>query len=241
MTWFCLACLTRHEAHASWCLACGEAGYIVRRFGRVPAAVDGVAEETDARSLAASVWGSVSCAAFPDLKLGPGALVVVHGGPGSGKSTWVTRALDTLAGPVLLVSLEEPPGPTLGARLARCAVKRADFGVVGRASVDQIATIAARRRAVGLVIDSVQIGMFSPRDLRHLLAVLPDLQVLFAVSQQNKQGTVAGRLDLTHEADVVVRLDGGEWSVEKSRYQPVDEASPARPTSSPVAVSAEVH
>ena len=219
MSYLCLCCHTRYEAHASWCFVCGEAGYIQRQFGRRSALVDNIAEETDARALAASQWGTVECGAFPSLRLGVGALVVIHGPPGAGKSHCTTRLLDTVPGPVLLVSAEEAPGPTLGERLSRCAVKRADFGIVGRASVDQIVAIAVRRKAVAIAVDSVQVSQFTPRDLRHLLAVLPDLKVLFAVSQQNKAGVVAGRNDLIHEADVVLRVEGGAWSLEKSRYQ----------------------
>ena len=194
----------------------------MRSFARASAAVDSVAEETDARSLAASVWGSLSVRAFPDLALSPGALVVVHGPAGAGKSTWAARALDSVSGPVLLLSVEEPPGPTLAARLARCSVKRSDFVVVGRASVDQLVEIAARRNVVAIVIDSVQIAMFSPRDLRHLLAVLPNLQLLIAVAQENKTGVIAGKNDLIHEADVVIGVvPGGHWQIEKSRYQEV--------------------
>ena len=223
----CLNCHARFGAHVSWCAACGESGLCVRSFARAMAAVDSLAEETDARSLAASVWGSLSVRAFPELALSPGALLVVHGPAGAGKSTWAARALDSVSGPVLLLSSEEPPGPTLAARLARCSVKRGDFAVVGRASVDQLVEIAARRSVVAIVVDSVQIAMFTPRDLRHLLAVLPSLQLLIAVAQENKSGIIAGKNDLIHEADVVVGIvAGGSWVLEKSRYQDVAVATP---------------
>ncbi len=223
MDFVCLICLARYPAHTSWCLACFEAGYVVMRPTRAVAAIDSIPEITDARALSASSWGRVDVAAFPDLQLGPGALVVVHGAPGAGKSTWTARALDTMSGAVLLSSQEEPPGPTLASRLSRAAVKRSDFVVIGRSTIDQIAQIAQARKVVGMAIDSVQVGLFSPRDLRHLLAILPDLQVLIGIAQENKLGTVAGKNELLHEADVVIDVADGQWRLEKSRYQEASE------------------
>jgi hypothetical protein len=75
---------------------------------------------------------------------------------------------------------------------------------------------------VTLVVDSVQPGDFRARDLRHLLAVLPRLAVLFAVSQNNKRGAVLGENALAHEADVVVSCEAMRWRLTKSRFQRLD-------------------
>ncbi len=219
----CIECGTEYEHHVSPCTSCLETNSVVPMGRRVRALVDYVPEVTDARSLLRETWQVVATSAYPTLQLRRGALVVLTGGPGDGKSTTACRALDGLKGTVVLASIEEPPGPSLAARLARAGVRRDDFGIVGRASVDQLVEVCRLRGAVGLAIDSVQPGDFHARDLRHLLAVLPRLEVLFAVSQNNKRGAILGENALAHEADVVIKCEAMRWSLTKSRYQPIDQ------------------
>ena len=190
---------------------------------RVRALVDYAPEVTTARELAGTAWKKIDTSAYPTLRLGRGALVVVSGSPGAGKSTMTTRAIDGIRGSVVLASIEEPPGPSLGARLIRAGVKRETFLVVGRATVDQLVEIVRANDAVGLVVDSVQPSDYSPRDLRHLLAVLPKLEVIFAVAQVNAAGRIAGVRALEHEADVVIECEAMRWRLMKSRYQPIDD------------------
>lgn len=220
-SWRCVACGTWFDAHGSNCTSCLEAGTLMRVGSRAPAAIDLVPEITDAHSLAMAAWTRVETSAFPGLQLCGGALLVVYGPPGHGKSSFATRALDGLRGPVVLASVEEAPGPSLNARLSRCHVRRKDFAIVGRASVDQLADFVRDRKAIGLGVDSVQMAAFTSEELRHLLVVLPTLKVLVGVSQTNKRGEVEGRERLSHEADVVVQVSQLRWQVTKSRYQPV--------------------
>jgi predicted ATP-dependent serine protease len=123
---------------------------------------------------------------------------------------------------VVLQSVEEAPGPSLHARLHRCRVRRADFAIAGRASVDQLADVVRDQRAVGLVVDSVQIAAFTPEELRHLLLVLPTLRVVVGVAQVNKAGRIEGRERLLHEADVAIQCEALHWALTKSRYQPTE-------------------
>ena len=146
-TWACLSCGARFEAHRPFCGRCWAAGQIVDIGRRPPAAVDAEVEAVSARDLARMTWGTVDAARYPELRLGRGCLVVVTGPPGSGKSTLTCGMLDSIAAPVLLLSVEEPPGPSLAARLLRAGVKRDDFGVVGRASVDQVVAVLRQSKA----------------------------------------------------------------------------------------------
>jgi hypothetical protein len=118
-----------------------------------------------------------------------------------------------------LLSLEEPPGPSLGDRLLRVGVRRDDYGVVGRASVDQVVALLRRSRAVALGIDSVQRSMFTPREVRHLLNVIPTLALVACVSQVNAEGEVRGGEEYGHEADLLLDVADMRWRVLKSRYQ----------------------
>lgn len=219
LPYICILCRTAYQAHVS-CLRCGEASFVVHRGERAHAEVDGLPEVTSARALVGMAWRSVSVTAYPTLQLGEGALVGVQGPSGGGKSTWTTRALDTASGPVVLVSAEEPPGPTLVARFVRCSAKRQDFIVIGRASVDQVVSVLNRHQAVALALDSLQVAAWSPRDLRHLIAVVPSLRFVIAVAQQNKAGLISGKNDFIHECDVIVECEELSWRLTKSRYQP---------------------
>ena len=72
---------------------------------------------------------------------------------------------------------------------------------------------------VAILIDSVQEASWSAQDLRHLLAVVPTLDLLIGVQQVNKEGAPAGLMALQHEADVQVTVEAMQWSLKKSRYQ----------------------
>lgn len=237
-TWRCFECGTFFTAYVATCTGCFEPRTLVRAGARPTAAIDFVPEVTTARALAKAAWTSVGSAAYPSLRLGRGAFGLVFGPAGNGKSSFATRLLDGLDGPVVLQSVEESVGPTLSDRLARCRVRRDDFFVVGRASADQLTDCVRSRRAVGLAIDSVQMAAFTPEELRHLLLVLPDLRVLVAISQVNKAGRVEGRERLLHEADVAIACEAMAWSIVKSRYQPAGVGGPVLSGEEPIDANA---
>jgi hypothetical protein len=168
-------------------------------------------------------WAEVEQNACPGLILGAGALVDMEGGAGAGKSTLAGRVADSICGPALLVSAEESIGPSLASRLERCAIKRPDFYVVTRASVDHVVGLAKSVRAVVLVIDSIQEAVWRADDLRHVLEVVPSLDLLIAVLQVNKQGAPLGRNEFAHEADVRIHCEAMRWRLIKSRYQSISD------------------
>lgn len=219
MAWRCVVCGAWYDEHLPSCVSCLDGGTIIRPGRRPGAVIDAAPEVTTAAALAKAAWTPVLSASYPELRLGVGALVVVFGPPGGGKSTYATRMLDGFRAPVVLQSIEEAPGPSLHARLRRCHVIRDDFTIVGRASVDQLADLVRSARAMAVGIDSVQMAAFTPEDLRHFLLVVPNLRVVVAIAQVNKEGRIEGRERLLHEADVAVRCEGLRWTVTKSRYQ----------------------
>lgn len=231
----CLQCGSRFAVYTPACSWCWAAHSLTLVPERARAAVDSEVELTTARDLARTQWQDAGLPAYPGLELRRGALVVVLGAAGSGKSTFAARGLDSLQAPSLLVSVEEPAGPSLAARLARVGAKDDHLLVCSRASVDQIAAIVRQRKVVALGVDSVQRAMFEARDLRHLLQVLPSLSILIAVSQVNRDGDVRGGEELAHEADVVIEIADFRWTVRKSRYQPAASGAvlPAPPVPTP--------
>lgn len=216
----CLVCASVFGTYVPVCSYCWEAHSLALAPQRARAAVDGEVELTTARELARAHFQDVRLAAYPTLELRREALVLVLGPRGSGKSTFVLRALDSISAPTMLLSVEEPSGPSLQARMARVGAKDDQLLICSRASVDQLVEIVRKHKIAALAVDSVQRAMFEARDLRHLLNVLPSLQVVFAISQINSRGDVRGGQELAHEADVLLEVADLQWVVEKSRYQP---------------------
>ena len=215
------------------CTDCWNASCIAIEPQRAHAASDAEVEMASAREISSAQWSTVSTPAYPALRLGRGALVVVVGAAGAGKSTMACRGLDSMRGPTVLLSVEEPIGPSLSDRLARVGCKRDDFYVVSRATVDQLVSTIRQKNVVALGVDSCQRAMFEPRDLRHLLTTCPTLSVIWAISQVNRDGEARGGEALPHEADVVVEVHQMRWRISKSRYQPEGEGVVLTPMSTP--------
>lgn len=224
MTLVCLGCSTQYDTRPAWCWTCLSQGLFVEQGRRRAAAVDGEAQVATARELAAGAWDLVSIPAYDQLRLLRGALVLVYGAPGAGKSTMALRAGASMRGPQVYLAAEERLGPTLGERLQRLGVRSTDMHVVGRASVDQLVDLCRRVHARVLLIDSVSVGQWIPSDLRHLVQRL-GLDALLAVQQATKDGTASGPNTWAHEADVVVHVDDGRWRTTKTRFQEPQEGT----------------
>ena len=225
MVWRCFQCGDSYDDRPAFCAGCGQTNSVYQLGRRARAEIDGALEIVSAADLVSQADAVGQLPGCPGVMVGGQALVVLAGPPGSGKSTLATRIIDGTPGPVMLVSVEEAPGPSLGQRLARLGVRRADFGVIGWGDADQVATVLRQRRCVAVAIDSVQVAHWHARELRHLLAVLPALRLVVAVSQVNKRGEIAGTNELLHEADVALEVEEMRATLTKSRFQPVQGAS----------------
>jgi predicted ATP-dependent serine protease len=219
VAWTCLLCGAQYTEHRTACGSCWERGVIIDVGQRPRAETDGIVEAMSAVQIARLTWQEVRSRRYARMTFGRGCLAVLVGPPAAGKSSLLAGLIDGIDGPVLLLSVEEPIGPTLAARLLRVGVKREDFRVVSRATVDQLVAILNDVRAVAFGIDSFQPSLPTPRDLRHLLAVVPTLHLIAATSQVNRDGEISGSRELEHEADVVLHVDAFEWRLDKSRYQ----------------------
>lgn len=218
MRYHCRRCKTEFPAFVGWCPICLTDGSVGPVLHRPSADVDREPQVTTARELAAAHWTMLEIPACAGLRVLRGALVLLYGPPGAGKSTLGLRMLDSIAGPVVAVMAEEALGPAVGERLARLAIRRDDFVIVGRSSIDDLARTVREHRARALLIDSFSATSLLPNDARHLLQRL-GLHALLGVLQVNKQGDMAGRQEWAHEADVVLRVEEGRWHVDKTRFQ----------------------
>ena len=234
MVWRCFQCGDSYDDRPTFCAGCGQTGSVYQLGRRARAEIDSALEIASAADLVRQANRVEQLAGCPGVMVGGQALVVLAGPPGSGKSSLATRILDGTPGPVIYVSVEEAPGPSLGQRLARLGVKRADFGVIGWGDADQVAAVLRNRRCVAVCIDSVQVAHWHARELRHLLAVLPALRLVVAVSQVNKRGEIAGTNELLHEADVALEVADMSATRVKSRFSPVQGNSNDKPIRFPV-------
>jgi predicted ATP-dependent serine protease len=219
-TFRCIECGALYAEHFAVCTSCWRHGSLIPVAHRLRAAMDGQPGVSNARALAGMAWRKVEHAgAYDQLVLGAGALVLVSGPPGSGKSSLSARLANAVKGPVLYVAAEEGISPSLAARLLRCGVKRGDFHVLTRASVDAAVAFATKHKAVACVVDSVQEAVWTAHELRHVLEIVPSLNLLVAVMQVTKAGLAAGSNAYQHECDVHVRVEAMAWNLVKSRYQ----------------------
>lgn len=113
----CVGCQTVYEERLAWCWHCGGPSLIIPAGRRPPSPLDRHVEVATARDLVRRRWSAVTSTAYPVLRLAPGALVVVYGEPGAGKSTWLARWLDGYPQPVLLAAAEEHVGRAFHPRL----------------------------------------------------------------------------------------------------------------------------
>lgn len=219
-TYRCISCGVRWPRHYPSCPRCWETGCLVPWADRPRAALDSEPAVSTARAMAEMAWRGVIQTAYPALELKHGALVVVAGLPGSGKSSFAGRLANSSPGPALYVAAEEGVSPSLGARLLRCGIRREDFHVISRANVDQAVAHARKVGARSMVIDSAQEACWSAHDLRHVITIVRSLSFLVAVSQVTKDGLPAGSNSIQHEADVLIRVEEMRWRIAgKSRYQ----------------------
>lgn len=221
MPYVCIYCASEYDSNPGWCSVCMESGTLMLKPRRPHSELAGQLQTMSARELVGRSWTMVESSAYPELRLSRGAIVLLHGGPGSGKSTWATRFADKLDGPVVYYSAEEKLGPTVADRLNRCGVTRADFHVVGQGALDAVVQLARDSKAVALIVDSVTLTTLRPADLRRL-GHSAGVGVLVCTQQVTKAGEAAGPMSFAHEADVTIAVADLRWRVEKSRYQEAD-------------------
>ncbi len=150
----------------------------------------------------------------------PGAVVLIGGDPGIGKSTLLLQACAAAkTGPQLYVSGEESL-QQIALRARRLGIDTKGITVLAETNVEEIVAVAERHRPVCLVIDSVQTiycdklpsAPGSVNQLRESTAQLVRLAkrcgiAVLLVGHVTKSGSIAGPRVLEHMVDAVLYFE----------------------------------
>jgi DNA repair protein RadA/Sms len=174
----------------------------------------------------------------------PGALVLIGGDPGIGKSTLILQAAGALAetnAPVVYVSAEESP-QQIKLRADRLGVATDDILVLAETDLETILATAEDANPGVLVVDSIQTVMVdditsaagSVSQVRECTSRImqwakPRNVPVFIVGHVTKEGAIAGPRVLEHMVDAVLYLEGERFHqyrilrAVKNRYGSTDE------------------
>jgi DNA repair protein RadA/Sms len=173
----------------------------------------------------------------------PGAVLLLAGEPGVGKSTLLLEAgaLAAAGGPVLYITGEESAAQ-VRLRADRVGAVHENLYLAAETDLDAVITHVANVRPRLLIIDSVQTiaapdvdgvpgGVTQVREVAAALtAVAKDRSLAtILVGHVTKDGSVAGPRTLEHLVDVVLQFEGDRHSrlrmvrALKNRYGPTDE------------------
>ncbi|HEX7808721.1 MAG TPA: DNA repair protein RadA, partial [Thermoanaerobaculia bacterium] len=174
-----------------------------------------------------------------------GAVTLVGGEPGIGKSTLLLQVAHQLAqyGPVLYVSGEESPRQ-IAMRARRLNTTNENIRLFTETSIDRILSEAEKMKPAALIVDSIQTVHTSSnqsmpgsvgqvRDSAGVLMTAAKRMSLpvFLIGHITKEGTIAGPKTLEHIVDTVLYFEGEKFQnyrivrAYKNRFGPVNEVA----------------
>jgi DNA repair protein RadA/Sms len=174
-----------------------------------------------------------------------GAVTLVGGEPGIGKSTLLLQAAEQLArgGIVLYVSGEESPRQ-IAIRAKRLGTTSENIRLFAETSVERIIAVTESLKPVAVIIDSIQTvhtaassstpgSVGQVRDSAGLLMTAAKrLSIpIFLIGHITKEGTIAGPKSLEHIVDTVLYFEGEKFQnyrvvrAYKNRFGPANEVA----------------
>ena len=174
-----------------------------------------------------------------------GAVTLVGGEPGIGKSTLLLQVANELAadGPVLYVSGEESPRQ-IALRARRLGTAHDNIRVFTETSVERILAEVEKMKPVAVIVDSIQtvhtsVNVSTPGSVGQvrdsagtLMAAAKRLSLpIFLIGHITKEGTIAGPKTLEHIVDTVLYFEGEKFQnyrvvrAYKNRFGPANEVA----------------
>ncbi len=234
----------RSAGHAgSWALGRGAPGAPGGGLGGGPASTTMPIGKVDAAQASARPTGLDELDRVLGGGLVPGAVLLLAGEPGVGKSTLLLEAgaLLAAAGPVLYVTGEESAAQ-VRLRADRIGAVHDNLYLAAETDLDAIIAHVGSVQPRLLIIDSVQTiaaadvdgvpgGVTQVREVAAVLTAVAKNQAMatILVGHVTKDGSVAGPRTLEHIVDVVLHFEGDRHSrlrmvrAVKNRYGPTDE------------------
>src|SRR5690606_33159466 len=233
--WVCQQCGTASPAFLGRCPGCGEWNTMVETIEERSSGSSSPRRRA-ASSAAMKPLGQIKPSGQARLPVGiaefnrvlggglvAGALVLIGGDPGVGKSTLILQAAGALAeehAPILYVSAEESP-QQIKLRADRLGVETDDILVLAETDLDAILATAEDANPGVLVVDSIQTVMIdeitsaagSVSQVRECTSRImqwakPRNIPVFIVGHVTKEGAIAGPRVLEHMVDAVLYLEG---------------------------------
>jgi len=213
----CARCGALYPERVAFCSSCGSFDSLTLQSSR---SADSLwrqgGECLSALDLLKRSTSGLTSEAYPALRIGREAIVAIYGPPGAGKSTLLYKFLDGMPGDVLLLSIEEGFADTVIDRLKRLEIHRSDFHLGYVRSVEEIGDLVQKHNPVAVGIDSLTMTTLTTDDVMRLSSFIGG-PLLFTL-HVTKDGAPAGAMTVLHASDVVVRVEGMKWALEKSRF-----------------------
>lgn len=151
----------------------------------------------------------------------PGAVILIAGEPGIGKSTLVAQIAGQVSDKAVIYASGEESASQLTNRMKRLSINTDQIAYLGETEVERIVATTLKQKPGLLIVDSAQTltsnqiesPAGSPNMVRAATAMLVELAKkndipVLLVGQVTKDGTVAGPKTLEHLVDAVLNLEG---------------------------------
>ena len=157
-----------------------------------------------------------------------GAIIMLHGGAGSGKSTFALKLANAYMtgnhGTAMYVSAEEMksingkgiPSQTLVDRIKRYSIAQ-NIAFTSNKTLGGIIKAGKDNQAGFIVIDSLSATELTTDDVKKMIHLMPGVIIVF-ILQHTKQGTYKGDSELNHLSDMTIRAENFKLSTIKTRY-----------------------